>query len=350
MNPYPSYPVIENLLHLAPGLALQFLLAGVLLWLFIPKTDKIPYLRILLIALVFSLLNLLIEWSLREYLLEGTLVLQWTLFVLLATRFLSIPLPRAALTLFCFFSLMLGAGLLEARLSPAELSEEERLLIEGFEAVKIPSPSGAETVSPGVLQMRMGILDQRILSAREVALRRLYASTEPESGPDPQPDTIEVPIVVTEEEPEIIPPAVQTPSTVTGAEFEALFVRTSSPVEPVEGPASADPETEVTIGNYDIETDLSDPEPVRSRRNQHEGFNAEQLADAVKVRNRSTDRRYAPPRFEIGAVGIGTRGRFAIVDGEMVKEGGIIRTHEDLPRGWKLHRIESSQLFWQPLR
>nr|MDA3873491.1 hypothetical protein [Kiritimatiellia bacterium] len=86
------------------------------------------------------------------------------------------------------------------------------------------------------------------------------------------------------------------------------------------------------------------------RRDHPGGFNAEQLSDAVEVRNRSTDRRYPHPQFEIGAVSMGENGRFAIVDGEMLKEGSIVRTNEENPRGWKLHRIGRTELFWQPLK
>ncbi|MEX2606831.1 MAG: hypothetical protein WD708_05755 [Kiritimatiellia bacterium] len=344
--------MIENLLHLLPGLALQFLLAAALLWLFTRPSDDVPVTHILLSSLGICFLNLLIEWALRDYLLEATVVVQWTFFVLLANHFLSIPLPRAALTLFCFFALMLGAGLLDTRLSPQDLSEEERLLLEGFQAVEIPNPADSKELSPWAIRLRQGILDKRLMGARAVTLRSLYppsdeeaktdrkteVATIPDPTPEPAHETGSDPVEIT-----------QSPS-MTGKEFEALFAH--SPSVQSSG-KNGDPLETTEIPDL-IAGEAEPPEPddtIRPDRRHHPGgFNAEQLAEVVEVRNRSTDRRFAHPQFQVGAVSIGEHGRFAIVDGEMLKEGSIVRTNRETPRGWKLHRIEPGELFWQPLK
>lgn len=344
--------MIGNLLHLLPGLLLQVALATALLWLFIRPSDEVPVLHILLTALGFTFLNMAIEWTLRDYLLETTVVVQWTLFVLLANHFLSIPLPRAALTLFCFFALMLGVGLLDARRSPSALSEEEQLLIEGFQAVKLSESAESEDLSPWSIQLRNGILDKRLLAARAVARRSLYTVSEkervvkPDPTPDPMPEPIPEPIPETAPEPPVIS---QTPA-ITGKEFEALFDRhapSDPPTTIQELPGITDLPSQ---GSVELEASVDDPDTRPDRRHHPGGFNAAQLSEAVDVRNRSTDRRYANPQFEVGAVSIGEHGRFAIVDGEMLKEGSVVRTNREDPRGWKLHRVEPTELLWQPLK
>lgn len=333
--------------HLLPGLVLQIALAAALLWLFTRPSDDVPVTHILLTSLGFSFLNMGIEWALRDYLLEAIVVVQWTFFVLLANHFLSIPLPRAALTLFCFFSLMLGSGLLDARLSQSELSEEERLLVEGFQAVEVPEAHESEPLSPWAIQIRNGILDKRLVAARSAALRSLYAKPEPEVAeqpnpmPDPTPETASV------------SPVLSPSSTMTGNQFEALFTRVSPADFPTEQEIVS--ETPESSGSPDrMVTEKPEPRPTDEvrpdRRNHPGGFNAEQLSEVVEVRNRSTDRRFANPQFDVGAVSMGEHGRFAIVDGEMLKEGSIVRTNQESPRGWKLHRIEPTELFWQPLK
>nr|MDA3872337.1 hypothetical protein [Kiritimatiellia bacterium] len=196
----------ENLLYLLPGLSLQFAFAAGLLWLFIRPSDDVPVTHILLIALGFCILNLGIEWVLRDYLLEATLVAQWTFFVLLATHFLSIPLPRAALTMFCFFAFMLGAGMIGSKLAPPELSEEERLLIEGFQAVETPESIESKELSQWVVRVRNGILDKRLVSARSVTLRALYPAPETAEKTEPETDTETDMAVAEKPEPTPAPP------------------------------------------------------------------------------------------------------------------------------------------------
>lgn len=341
--------MLENLLHLLPGLILQFLLATALLWLFIRPSDEVPAVRVLLTALIFCLLNPAIEWTLRDFLMEATLVIQWALFVLLANHFLSIPLPRAALTLFCFFALMLGAGLLGGTFASRELSEEERLLLEGFEAVEVADSDESGDPALWALRLRSGILDKRLMTARSIALRSLYPETEtdpkPKSAAQPTPQT--APETVAEIETR--PPA----TSMSGKEFEALF-QTSTPAVATDNRVESSPEiaepAERTTGTPEPPTHSREPDARPDRWNHPGGFNARQLSEAVKVRNRSTDRRYPNPQFDVGAVSMGEQGRFAIVDGEMLTEGSIIRTNREDPRGWKLHRIEAAELFWQPLK
>jgi hypothetical protein len=68
------------------------------------------------------------------------------------------------------------------------------------------------------------------------------------------------------------------------------------------------------------------------------------------VRNRSTDPAFPPPDFHIGAVSIGSGGRFAWVDGELLREGTILRVPGEGVRGWRLYRVDDHELFWQPLK
>jgi hypothetical protein len=75
----------------------------------------------------------------------------------------------------------------------------------------------------------------------------------------------------------------------------------------------------------------------------------EDAEELVQSQNRSTDPRFPAPAYNIEAVGIGAKGKYAIVDGRFVTEGAIVRTSGGEVRGWKLIRIEKKQLFWQPL-
>jgi hypothetical protein len=76
---------------------------------------------------------------------------------------------------------------------------------------------------------------------------------------------------------------------------------------------------------------------------------ADQLGDIVRVKHRSTDPRYAPPEYIISAISIGDRGSFVIMEGRLLREGAVLRTGGQQPRGWKLFRVSEAELFWQPL-
>ncbi len=330
----------NSFIYLAPVFLTQILLGVLLLWLFVKERDQVGLGTILLTSLLYTVLNIVIEWFLNDYLLATTLVVQWTFFVLLAQRILSIPLPRASVTLFCYFSLLMGIRMVEVHFTPPELTDDEKLLVEGFE--ETDSEENQEIRDTDWVQrLEAGTLAHKTYASRDWLLDFIYP-----------PEKIETP----EEDPLPVPPdnKVSTPPTaslplentplqvsggMTGAEFEQLFYP-ADPVAPpspaVEPPAESPPETAFA------EPRVPDPANL--------SINAQQMSQIVEVKNRSTDPGYSPPDYVISAVGVGSGGRFIIVNGDMLKEGSIIYTQHENPRGWKLYQVTPTLLYWQPLK
>lgn len=330
--------MMETFQYLAPVYLTQILLGVLLLILFVRDRDEVGTGKILLTSLLYTALNILIEWFLNDYLLAATLVVQWTLFVLLANRIISIDLPRASMTLFCYFSLLMGFSMLEARFSPEELTQEEKLLTEGFDE-NSKSDKKDLPKQDWITRLEHGSLPRKIYSTRNWVIEYLYHPETEEpvstvSSPAPTPALPPLP------HPENPDPAKTV--TLSGKEFEALFFPEKNTAQtPQEIPTST-PTLPKPTENYPTV-------PPNGGRNTN-GINAEQMSEIVKIRNRSTDPGYAPPEYYISAIGMGSGGHFAIVDGDMLREGSVIYTQKEKPRAWRLYRIEVNQVFWQPLK
>jgi hypothetical protein len=325
--------MVDALLYLAPGLLSQILIAGFLLWLFVNKRDDVGTLRIVAASLGFTALNLLIEWFLNDYLLIATLVLQWAVFALIANRFLSMPLARACITLFCFFSLMMSLSMLEAHFNGTEMTEDEKLLLEGFER----PDGGSQSPAPDedwVQRIEAGLISQKTYAAKKQLQAMMYKTPEadsvallpaPQSTPTPLPGP--APLV----------PAQTTVSKMTGAEFEKLFFQEDPPAEITQVPPTPDPTPDVFV---------SDLSPGFSNAS----INAQQMSNIVNIRSRSTDPGYSPPEFLISAVSMGSQGQFAIVNGKMLRQGNVVPSESSPPRAWRLYRIQKNEVYWQPLK
>lgn len=330
--------MIDALFYLGPGLLSQLFVAAFLLWLFVNGKDEVGPLRIMLVALTFTAMNLLIEWVLNDYLLAATLALQWTVFVVIAHRYLYIPLGRACVTMFCFFSLMMSFSMFEARFREAEMTEEEKLLVEGF----VNQPDQADTRSPEldwVERMEAGLIRNKTYAAKKQLQAALYMPAAADWDDLPPVET-PPPAPVAELPPPQPTPPTATVSGMTGEAFEALILGQNT-----------DPQTEAIIPKAPPDSQVpqvtvSDFSPELTRAS----INAQQLSKIVTIRNRSTDPSYEAPDFLISAVSMGSNGRFAIVNGEMLREGSIVPSEVDHPRAWRLYRIGNNQVFWQPLK
>lgn len=338
----------DALIYLAPGFLIQILMAALLLWLFANEKDEVSLGRILLISLGFTGLNVLIEGSIQDYLLYATLVVQWCLFTLIANRFISIRLPRASLTIFCYFMILLGFQMLETRLSPDDLSEDEKLLLQGFEKADEDKDQESEQEN-WVSNLELNMIGARAMQARYQILDILYPPPEPTelpSDPSPEPSVV---ISLTPKASNAISGGPNPSGSMTGKEFEARFFSKNEGVEP-ETPEPA--EVVVAVPLPDDTIFITQPEQVREpiRPSGRAMITAEEMSEIVDIRSRSTDPSYAAPEYDVSALSIGKGGKFAIVDGEMLREGSIIRTQLENPRGWRLLRIAANEVFWQPLK
>ncbi|MGA0368138.1 MAG: hypothetical protein ACO3N7_01655 [Kiritimatiellia bacterium] len=333
---------MDALTLLLPTFITQILMGVLLLWLFVMAQDEIDLDRILLTSLLYTLLNVLIEWFLKDYLLATTLVFQWTIFVLLANRICAIPLPRASITLFCFFSLLMGGRMLEAHFFPEEISEEEKLLMEGFHTPR-ESPGAEVPELSWVQRIREGSIASKTYVSKKIVVDLIYGGETENEDPLSPPPATPTPLSV-KVEPSPLPPST---GTLSGKEFEALFypLEYSSESEQSPPPAVPTPLPAALLPppRYADTNSLPPPSGPAS-------INAEQLTQIVEIRNHSTDPAYAAPDFQISAVSMGSNGRFAIVDGDMLREGSIIHTQLDTPRAWMLYRIEPTKVFWRPLK
>jgi|GEM_PF-6451935 len=338
----------DALFYLAPGFLIQILIAAFLLWLFANGKDEVGLVRILLISLGFTALNVLIEGSIQDYLLYATLVVQWGLFTLLANRFISIRLPRASLTIFCYFMILLGFQMLETRLSQNELSDDEKLLLVGFEKTDEDKDPESEQEN-WVSNLELNMIGARSMQARYQILDILYPPPEPTappSNPSPEPSVV---IAPTPKASNAISAGPHPNGAMTGKEFEARFFTKNEGVEP-ETPEPT--EVVVAIPLPDDTMFVTPPEQIREpiRPSGRARITADEMSEIVDIRSRSTDPSYAAPGYDVSALSIGESGKFAIVDGEMLREGSIIRTQLENPRGWRLLRIAANEVFWQPLK
>ncbi|WFB35909.1 hypothetical protein P3T73_17285 [Kiritimatiellota bacterium B12222] len=355
----------ESIQFLAPGFAVQFLLAVILLWMFVSDKDEIGLLPILSISLVYSILNVIIEWTLGDFLLLVTLVIQWSFFVLLANRFLRIPIPRASVTLFCYFTLLFGTTLVHDYLSPAPSSEEEQLLTAGFEGNDNDHAKEESDLPVWALRVESGLIAQKSVMANYQLKETLYGSRKSKRSrpvvkatPQPSLQIASSPTSIPPQgEPELSEPLApeiaitseEDPNEWTGARFEALF-NDDIPVERITTPVPEPAKEEVDIASNILNSN-EDPEVTGVLLDiPPANIEAEQLAEFVKIQNRSTDPRYPTPSFNISAVSMGDDGRYAIIDGEMMSVGSIKRTNLEAPRGWRIHQIELNEVVWQPLK
>jgi len=316
--------------ELLPALATQFLAGWAMLALFQQSADEVHPLRAPATALFCLLAGLGIEVFLSPFLFQGTLVVQWALFVMLGHRVCRVPLGKSMLAQFCFFSLMLGKGLLEERVGGSDLGMEERRLLEG-------EPSGeTDEVPDGRDHLEASLLHHRLLAVRHDVHGLLYDLPGPAAPvPTPKPP------------PPVDPPS--EPPGMSGAAFEALIYG--------DAPEPPDPVVESTAFAPDDPASTPPPEiiPVEfpeapALTGDSTSIHSDQMSEIVEVKNRSTDATYAPPTFEIGAISIGANGRFAMIDGRLLREGAVLRTGAQDPRGWKLYQVTKTELFWQPLK
>lgn len=329
---------MEVLQSVFVAMAVQVFLGALLLWLFAPPSEDAGRKgRVPAAVLLLLILNLAVEWFLQDYLREGTLVFQWVLFSLLVHKIVGIPLPRSLLTLFCLFALMLGWGLTTSRLRDREPTEEEQLLRQGFG--EEPVEEDADAAGPAWrTTLKASLLDQRMLAVRDLTRDLLYGPSEPAPPPLKTPPPEPPPSPTPEEK-----AGGEKTTAMSGREFEALFAPSSPPpVRPPPPRGTPSPEPPAP-------TPRLRPGDAGPRVRHSPAVNSEHMAEIVEIRNRSTDPRYDPPDFSVDAVGIGEKGTYAIVDGDFVGVGSIIRTNDRNPRAWKLVTIEPKELFWQPL-
>jgi hypothetical protein len=326
---------------LALDIGIHLVSAVVLLCLFSAKNEKASFARIFVFSLLFVLLNIGIQKFLAPWLHEGSLVFMWVLMVLLANKVAKLPLLFAMTALFCHFSLMLGYGLLPDIHFNKSLSPEDEMLLEGFDRNPDPTSESedATTDSPSwENDIRDLLLHQTLVNANTTLREVIYPTKTTgiaAATPTPPP-----PLFIEAPEPTVQP----VPPPMTQAEFLAHFDDNSTanvdPIPtptPLPQPPRATPEPGEITGENVVK--VEDAVTV----------NSNQLNQMVQIRNHSTDKRFLPPEFKIGAVGMGSNGKYAIIDQRFVKEGMIIRVTDEQTRGWRLVRIEQTELFWQPL-
>lgn len=337
--------IIDSLLHLSSGY--------LILRCFLPPSIQSRGWPPLLCSFLFLFSGIAIEKILGPFLLEGSLVFLFFFCILLADKVAKLPLLNATGALFCHFCLMLGLGLLpEASLdsgsnptepdTPKEESLEDSLddLLEAglmddeVPPTPTPVPEPLEPTRPAVTptwvtETRELYLHRRLLAARNVLREVLY---RPERSPEDIPPQPTPALQAT-------PTPAPTPipgSELTAEEYFALFDPTPTPAPLVH--STPLPPT---------------PTPLQGENVVNPGdavaVNSDQLSNMVQLRNRSTDTQYLPPEFEIDALGIGNNGRYAIVNGTLMREGNIIRVSESTVRGWRLVKILEGELYWQPL-
>jgi hypothetical protein len=318
---------MTSMLMLLPGLAAQFVLGFVLIGLFVQSGDGVPFWKPVLTSLIMVVIGTLMGIFLTPYLYQGTIVMQWFMFVLLGKVLCSMPLDKSMMAQFCFFSWMLGLGMVEERFSASDPAEE------------------TEAVPEWMVTTRKALLPDSMLLARDAALSAMYDLPE-EERPEQEPVVAVQQPNPPSSRPTARPALSQNAGSdrMTGAEFEALFYDTARPASelvPVMGTAEDPtlrlPEHELLLGEVEELTPPTTIDPDTSE-------------EIVQVKNRSTDPDFLPPAFMIGAVSSGKRGKFAMVDGRLLREGAILRTGTSQPRGWKLHLITETDLFWQPLK
>lgn len=322
---------------LLPDLAAQFLLGWAVVWIFSPAGGQVPAWRTLGVACAMSLISLGTEIWLSPYVLQGTLVVQWIVFVLLGFSLGHLSLGKSMLAQLCFFSLVLGAGLMREPAADAASAEEERLLRQDRRDPK------ATEVPEWADSLEQALLVNRLPEIRKDAQQAVYGEKK-SPAPDAPPAT-EPPSTATVEPPDPTEEAEIDPPGMSGSEFEALVYSIPPEyfptVEPEEESDPADPPLEVIPVQFPEEGGVI---------GEFTSMNANQTQEITEVRNRSTDPAYAAPLYDIGAVSIGENGRFAMVDGRLLRQGAILRTGSMDPRGWKLHRVTTTELFWQPLK
>lgn len=364
--------MVDAFLYLAPDFLFQTLLAVLLLWLFANRKNEGSLVNLLFIGLCYTVLNILIEWSLQAYLFSTTLVIQWCFFTLIANRFVSIPLPRAALTLFCYFAILMGTSLVSSEIFSAELSEHEKLLTQGFDDKKSLFDSTGEEQAEWVVHLKSNLIAYRSLEARAQIRSLLYPTPE---VVEPPPAPVEKLDIVTWAPPKDTVKVTQ----LSGKEFEERFfsfktekdrtIASTPPSPPVtqtpsqellktaprtQSISSPQPvtgiQTEVTRFQPEVTRTQPAPRTEPAPSNVSNLLKGEDMSAIVNIRNRSTDPGYDPPSYDVSALSMGVAGRFAIINGEIIKEGTIIRTQLENPRGWRLFKIAKNQVYWQPLK
>ena len=331
--------MVDTLLFLMPTFLTQILAGVLLLWLFVRSQDEIGLERILLTSVLYCVLNIVIEWFLQDYLLAATLVLQWALFVLLANRICAIRLPRACITLFCYFSLLMGGSMLEARFVPKERSEEEKLLMEGFEESEDAADHGEHELS-WARRLKEDSIASKTYAFKQRVVDLLYHPDEEAMAPPP-------PLPTPTPQPLAQIQAQETPPPPPPNEIES-----EAPSAPQENSEEPPPVVQAPTPTPTVEpvADVVYPEEDPPRVSNNNSISGEQMNDIVEIKNRSTDPSYDAPSYKISAISMGSGGRYAIVDGDMLREGSIIHTQLETPRGWLLYRIEPNQIFWRPLK
>gem|GEM_PF-6155347 len=315
---------------------------------FLPPTVKKRGGPLLVCSCLYLLMGIVVETILNEWIREGTLVFLFFFFILLANRLCKLPLLHAWCAMFCHFSLMLGYGTLG--FAPGEIQTEQALTVDqpeenldrflevGILRETPPTPTPvaektgdhSEQESDVLRSLRSRMLHRKLDRSRELLLEILYPGDP--GGQTPHLMATPVPTSA---------PARPTPvpgSRMEKEEFFLLFSPTPTP-SPEQIPT---PQPLLPTPTPNQGATVVDPVDAVA-------VNSDQLNNMVKLRNRSTDANYLPPRFEIDALGIGANGRYAIVNGVLMREGNIIRIETGTVRGWRLVKIKENDLFWQPL-
>jgi hypothetical protein len=321
------------------ALGLQTLCCAVLMWGFSRKGETPGLWRIVLCSLLLPPTAIAMDFAVGGFLREGSLLFIGVLFALLLHTLGKLRIFAAFGAVFCLFSLSLGTAVFhDNRRFHSDTAEEERLLQQGFDA-QDSSANEADSLPNELLDSR---LDQRLLVARNHLFDFIYADDSPLESPPATPTPSPALVAATPqptpktEDPE--------PSYVPGENFALLFLDT-----PAESPT-------------DEPTALHTPSPVASptRRPEKRGENvvnvdaipsitAEQLTQMAKVRNISIDRRFPAPVFEVGLIGIGDAGSYAMVNGTVIRIGSILRSPGSTPAAWKLVKVSATELYWQPM-
>jgi len=339
-----------------PDVLLQILLAWMCLIIFAPSSsleNSPSFLKTVGCATFTSLcmlgMSLVIEHYLSPIIFQTSLVFQWVFFTLLGHKFCAIPLGKSMLAQFCFFSLMLGSGLLLEDLRPQEPREPA------------PTTSSSGMIETGARQLETALLTRRLTGIRREIRTVAYGgeTDQTDSGTtwdEPPSPTVEP------------PPAPQPTATPEADIAEVLSTENPPPQDIIppepEAPAVSDPTLPVPESTEPVPEPTppprvaKEPDPIKSTPRFTEPqvlqgeatLGSSQINEMADVKNRSTDKRFTPPDFVVTAVSIGDRGGYVMVDGRLLGQGAVLTTGNTSPRGWKLLRVTEKELFWQPLK
>lgn len=247
--------------------------------------------------------------------------------------------------------------------STPDMSEEEAaLLLQGLtpeivvnedqvvqrETRRIPGRSVMGDRPHDQLETTMDALDDRMSDLELVGLGGPNEVTPPPEEPsDPDPETTDT-TTISYTEPDDSPedprkePPDPIPTTVT--DTEATPTEPPTVAEVTEPPEAEPPPRGSGIW---VREQRQGANPIQIE--DHASINANQLSEMARVRNLSTNPQYAPPDFNIGAVGSGRMGVYVIADGNMVRQDGQIPAKTSPPNAWRLVDATQREVLWAPV-